>query len=81
MQEVFQLVKNSNLSQIPLGQAFTNVLDIVRRHKVRLEHQYSTLIVSIMVIEGIGRQLSPNLHLFSPDFLDLFLIARRENII
>ena len=65
MQKVFSVVSNSSFSEIPLGHALQEVMEIVRRHQVKLSPQYSTLMVSIVIIEGIAKQLDSTLNLFS----------------
>jgi len=41
------------------------VLDMVRSHHVRLEGDFVNVVLSILLLEGIGRTLDPNLDLFS----------------
>ena len=38
---------------------------LVRRHKVKVEPNFTTLVMAIVVLEGLGRQLDPSLDLFA----------------
>lgn len=39
-------------------------MNMVRMHHVKLEGDFVNVVVSIMLLEGIGRQLDPDLDLF-----------------
>lgn len=43
----------------------TQVLSLVRHHHVKIEPDFTNLVVSIVVLEGLGRQLNPDLDLFA----------------
>ena len=53
------------LSNIKIGDILNEVLDMVRGHHVRLEGDFVNVVLSILLLEGIGRSLDPNLDLFS----------------
>ena len=40
------------------------MLGMVRYHHVRLEGDFVSVVVAILLLEGIGRQLDPELDLF-----------------
>ena len=40
-------------------------MDMAREHRVMVDSQFATLIISITILEGIGRQLCPDLDLFA----------------
>lgn len=52
------------LGNIKIGDILTQVLDMVRSHHVRLEGDFVNVVISILLLEGIGRSLDPNLDLF-----------------
>jgi len=56
-------VKLTRLDEVPLSEIFFEMLSIARRNKVILEANFTTLIIGTVVIEGLGRQLDPDLNL------------------
>ncbi|KAK4495643.1 hypothetical protein PRZ48_012911 [Zasmidium cellare] len=53
------------LGNIKIGDILNEVLDMVRSHHVRLEGDFVNVVLSILLLEGIGRNLDPDLDLFS----------------
>lgn len=53
------------LGNISIGDLLDQVLGMVRSHHVRMEGDFITVIVAILLLEGIGRQLDPQLDLFA----------------
>ncbi|KAI9300044.1 hypothetical protein BJ944DRAFT_257988 [Cunninghamella echinulata] len=53
-----------HLGAVKIGSLLSEVRDMVRTHHVRLEGEFINVVVGIMLLEGIGRQLDPNLDLF-----------------
>ncbi|KAG0173316.1 hypothetical protein DFQ29_007995 [Apophysomyces sp. BC1021] len=53
-----------HLGAVKIGNLLHEVLNMVRAHHVKLEGDFVNVIVSIMLLEGIGRQLDPDLDLF-----------------
>ncbi|KAJ3081766.1 hypothetical protein HK102_002145 [Quaeritorhiza haematococci] len=51
------------LSRVRLGDILGAVLNMVRVHHVKLEGDYVNVAISVMLVEGIGRQLNPNMDL------------------
>jgi aarF domain-containing kinase len=52
------------LGNIKIGDVLSEVLSMVRRHHVRLEGDFVNVVISILLLEGIGRSMDPNLDLF-----------------
>lgn len=52
------------LGNIKIGDVLSEVLSMVRRHHVRLEGDFVNVVISILLLEGIGRSLDPQLDLF-----------------
>src|SRR5690554_4381203 len=68
-QELDELVQNVPLmtvGNVAVGPLLQRVLHIARTHKVRLDSNFVTMFVSIALLEGIGRQLQPDLRSVSP---------------
>ena len=53
------------LGNIKIGDILNEVLSMVRGHHVRLEGDFVNVVLSILLLEGIGRSLDPDLDLFS----------------
>ena len=53
------------LGNIKIGDILNEVLSMVRGHHVRLEGDFVNVVLSILLLEGIGRNLDPDLDLFS----------------
>jgi len=56
--------KTFSLGQIKLSDILNDVLKAVRRHHVKMEGDFINTVISILLLEGIGRQLDPGLDLF-----------------
>ncbi|CAL9732657.1 hypothetical protein MOUN0_O02982 [Monosporozyma unispora] len=53
-----------SLGSISIGNLLNDMLSMVRTHHVRMEADFVSIVVAILLLEGIGRQLDPNLDLF-----------------
>lgn len=67
MQHLVLNVKSSTLAlgNVKFGDILQQVLDMVRQHHVRLEGDFVNVVISILLLEGIGRSLDPNIDLLS----------------
>lgn len=52
------------LGNIKIGDVLNEVLAMVRGHHVRMEGDFVNVVISILLLEGIGRNLDPDLDLF-----------------
>ncbi|KAG6827055.1 hypothetical protein H0H92_013372 [Tricholoma furcatifolium] len=57
--------KTFSLGQIKISDLLTDVLKAVRKHHVKMEGDFINTVISILLLEGIGRQLDPGLDLFA----------------
>lgn len=57
--------KTFALGNVKIGDILSEVLDMVRGYHVRLEGDFVNVVLSILLLEGIGRSLDPDLDLFS----------------
>ncbi|XP_034541258.1 uncharacterized aarF domain-containing protein kinase 2 [Notolabrus celidotus] len=55
-----------SLGKIQVGDLLSRVFGLLIKHKVKLESNFASIVFAIMVLEGLGRSLDPNL-----DILDL----------
>ncbi|KAH7157655.1 hypothetical protein B0J13DRAFT_494839 [Dactylonectria estremocensis] len=67
MQHLVLSVKSRTLAlgSIKIGDILQQVLGMVRNHHVRLEGDFVNVVISILLLEGIGRSLNPNVDLLS----------------
>lgn len=66
--EVAELVHKARndticLSQIKVSELLTDLFKIVSSHKVKLDSNFATIVIAIMVLEGLGRSLDPHLDI------------------
>lgn len=66
MQHLVLAVKGRTfaLGNIKIGDVLSEVLSMVRAHHVRMEGDFVNVVISILLLEGIGRSLDPDLDLF-----------------
>ncbi|KAI1122092.1 hypothetical protein F5Y10DRAFT_82121 [Nemania abortiva] len=67
MQHLVLSVKSRTLAlgNVKIGDILQQVLDMVRGHHVRLEGDFVNVVISILLLEGIGRSMDPDLDLLS----------------
>ena len=53
------------LGNMRIGDILNEVLGMVRTHHVRLEGDFVNVVISILLLEGIGRSLNPDIDLLS----------------
>ena len=66
MQNIVLSVKRKtfSLGRIKISDILTEVLRAVREHHVKMEGDFINTVISVLLLEGIGRQLNPELDLF-----------------
>ena len=50
--------------KVRIGGVLGRVLSAVRHHRVKLDSNFVSVVVSISLLEGIGRQLDPEIDIF-----------------
>ncbi|KAF3761274.1 ABC1-domain-containing protein [Cryphonectria parasitica EP155] len=67
MQHLVLSVKSRTLAlgNVKIGDILQEVLGMVRGHHVRLEGDFVNVVISILLLEGIGRNLDPEMDLLS----------------
>ena len=67
MQHLVLSVKSRTLAlgNVKIGDILQQVLSMVRSHHVRLEGDFVNVVISILLLEGIGRTLNPDVDLLS----------------
>jgi aarF domain-containing kinase len=67
MQHLVLGVKSRTLAlgNMKIGDILNEVLSMVREHHVRMEGDFVNVVISILLLEGIGRSLNPDIDLLS----------------
>jgi len=67
MQHLVLGVKSRTLAlgNVKIGDILQQVLSMVRQHHVRMEGDFVNVVISILLLEGIGRSLNPDVDLLS----------------
>ncbi|KAF7892576.1 uncharacterized protein EAF02_000114 [Botrytis sinoallii] len=67
MQHLVLGVKSRTLAlgNMKIGDILNEVLSMVRTHHVRMEGDFVNVVISILLLEGIGRSLNPDIDLLS----------------
>ncbi|CCC69173.1 hypothetical protein NCAS_0C01830 [Naumovozyma castellii] len=66
------------LGTVSIGDLLDQMLSMVRYHHVRMEGDFVSVVVAILLLEGIGRQLDPDMDLFAR-FVSFVLIFGFDN--
>jgi aarF domain-containing kinase len=61
MSVLIEKVLKTPLKQIEVGLVLRNVLDLGKKYHIKMESNFTTLALGTIIIEGIGRQLDPDL--------------------
>ncbi|XP_068169918.1 uncharacterized aarF domain-containing protein kinase 2 isoform X2 [Antennarius striatus] len=66
--EMSQLIDHALTSKVSLGKMqvgdlLSRVFGLVIKHKVKLESNFASIVFAIMLLEGLGRSLDPNLDI------------------
>ncbi|PRP89792.1 putative serine/threonine-protein kinase abkC-like [Planoprotostelium fungivorum] len=59
----FVKIRSKKLSEIEVGQFLASLMQTVRKYGVKLEGNFSTLMLGTIVLEGLGRTLNPEINL------------------
>ncbi|OMH78923.1 ABC1 family protein [Zancudomyces culisetae] len=87
--KIEQMVENVRLNSLSLGKVsassiLNQTMDAVRQHRVKLDPNSVNLCVAILVVEGIGRKLYPDLDLLRaslPILRDFFRFEAQSRIL
>uniref|UniRef100_A0A671YY57 AarF domain containing kinase 2 n=1 Tax=Sparus aurata TaxID=8175 RepID=A0A671YY57_SPAAU len=61
---VDQALSNTlSLGKVQVGDLLSKVFGLLIQHKVKLESNFASIVFAIMVLEGLGRSLDPNLDI------------------
>ncbi len=56
---------NLNLKKVHVGNLLRQVMELCCTHEVKLEGKYASIVVSIAVLEAVGRKLDPDVDILS----------------
>lgn len=63
MHKLFSTVETTPLAEIDVGEFLGTLMSIMRKYHVKIEGNFSTLMIGTVVLEGIGRQLNPKINI------------------
>lgn len=66
-----------SLARVRISDVLHEVLHAVRQHHVKMEGDFINTVISVLLLEGIGRQLDPSLDLFSTSLPILRRLGRQ----
>ncbi|CAO1633573.1 unnamed protein product [Parajaminaea phylloscopi] len=69
--------KTFSLAQIKISDVLNEVLMAVRDHHVKMEADFVNTVISILLLEGIGRRLDPSMDLFKSSLPILRSLGRQ----
>ncbi|KAF9297083.1 hypothetical protein BGZ88_011105 [Linnemannia elongata] len=80
MQRLILGVKETamSLGKIKIADLLSEVMAMVRIHHVPMEGDFANVVISILILEGIGRQLNPNIDLFKTALPILRQLGRQD---
>ncbi|KAG0023962.1 hypothetical protein BGZ80_006976 [Entomortierella chlamydospora] len=80
MQKLILGVKNTamSLGKIKIADLLSEVMAMVRTHHVTMEGDFANVVISILILEGIGRQLNPKIDLFKTALPILRQLGRQD---
>ncbi|KAG0271831.1 hypothetical protein BGZ95_000310 [Linnemannia exigua] len=80
MQKLIIGVKETamSLGKIKIADLLSEVMAMVRTHHVPMEGDFANVVISILILEGIGRQLNPNIDLFKTALPILRQLGRQD---
>lgn len=83
MSTTLGVLKDAQLSEIRVGEVMRDVFAISRRYGVQVDPMFTTLVVGTAVIEGVARQLDPDISLIQvagPVLLRRHALRARERV-
>jgi aarF domain-containing kinase len=80
MQKLIIGVKETamSLGKIKIADLLSEVMAMVRTHHVPMEGDFANVVISILILEGIGRQLNPDIDLFKTALPILRQLGRQD---
>ena len=80
MEEVVNNVEHFKLSEVKIGSVLTDVLNLVRRNQIQMDSAFTNLVLSIILLEGLGRQLDPDINIFQKAIPMLMKVKLKNTI-
>jgi ubiquinone biosynthesis protein len=63
--EQLQPILGKKLGEIEVGQAVSGMMNVLRRHQVQVDPSYTVVNIAMLVAEGLGKQLDPEIDLMT----------------
>lgn len=65
IEDLFSELCSVPLAKMNLAIIFRGMLDILRNNELAIEGHFATLLTNMMILEGIGRALDPEINVVS----------------
>lgn len=63
--EQLELLLDKKLGEVEVGKAVSGMMNVLRRHKVQVDPSLTVVHIALLVAEGLGKQLDPEIDLVS----------------
>lgn len=57
-------LESFRLDKVGIGSTLEQVMNLVYKHQIKVESGFTSLVLSMIVLEGVGRQLDPTIDIF-----------------
>ena len=63
MEDLFESICEVPLAQMNIGLVIRSMLEILRKNGMSIEGHFAALLTNMIVLEGIGKQLDPEINI------------------
>lgn len=63
MMKVFEPVREKDIMDLELGPLFNDSMKLMHQYGIKFEPNFANLIISVVVLEGVGKQLNPKINI------------------
>jgi predicted unusual protein kinase regulating ubiquinone biosynthesis (AarF/ABC1/UbiB family) len=63
LEEMFQIVKRKELKDIKGLEVLNGMLRVIRKHRMKLDGEFATLLTNMLALEGIAKRLDPEINI------------------
>ena len=58
-------IMGKNLGEVEVGKAVSGMMNVLRRHRVQVDPTFTVVHIALLVAEGLGKQLDPDIDMVS----------------
>ena len=63
LEVMFSLIKKVELQNLQGLDVLSGMLRVIRKHRMKLDGEFATLLTNMLVLEGIGKRLDPDINI------------------